>query len=75
MNLEEFIKNFADQFDDTDANEITAETDFSELDEWSSLTTLAVIAMVKTEYNKTITGSEIRGCDTVEELYKLVENK
>lgn len=75
MNLDKFITDFADQFDDTDANDIMANTKFKELDEWSSLTTLGIIAMVKTEYGKTITGSEIRSCTTVEDLFKLVENK
>ena len=43
MILDEFVKMFADQFDDTDPSEIKAETYFRELDEWSSLTGLAVI--------------------------------
>lgn len=75
MELKNFISDFADQFDDTDASEITAETIFMDLDEWSSLTTLSVIAMVKTEYGKTITGPEIRSCNTVEDLFKLIDNK
>ena len=37
MELNEFVANFADQFDDTDASEIQASTAFRELDEWSSL--------------------------------------
>jgi acyl carrier protein len=75
MELNDFIKNFADQFDDTDGSEITAHTVYTELDEWSSLTTLSIIAMVKTEYKKTVTGAEIRACDTVEDLFHLLEKK
>ncbi len=75
MKLEDFIVNFANQFEDTDADEIQADTVFQELDEWSSLMVMTVIAMAKTDYNKTITGSEIRHCNTVEDLYKLVESK
>lgn len=75
MKLEKFIEDFGNQFDDTDASEIQLKTEFKELDEWSSLTTLSVIAMVKTEYGRTITGAEIRSCDTVEDLFKLVESK
>ena len=75
MKLEEFIENFANQFEDTDANEIQASTMFQELDEWSSLMVMTVIAMAKTDYGKTITGTEIRHCNTVEDLYKLVEAK
>lgn len=75
MELNDFLLNFAEQFDDTDASEIRVETNFRELDEWSSLTALSVIAMAKTVYGKTITGAEIRTCNTVEELYNLVSSK
>ena len=37
MELKDFIANFADQFDDTDASEITATTVFHDLEEYSSL--------------------------------------
>ena len=75
MELNEFIANFADQFDETDASEIQADTGFHEIDEWGSLTGMGVIAMVKTVYGKTITGKEIRECVTVEDLFNLVESK
>lgn len=73
--LEEFIANFADQFDDTAPSEIQATTRFHELEEWSSLTAMGIIAMAKTQYGKTITGAEIRKCETVEDVYKLIESK
>ena len=75
MELNEFIANFADQFDETDASEIQADTEFHEIDEWGSLTGMGVIAMVKTVYGKTITGKETRECVTVEDLFNLVESK
>lgn len=74
MKLEDFIKNFANQFDDTDESEITAETVYTELDEWSSLTVLSIIAMVKTDFGKEITAKQIRSCDTIEDLYNLVNS-
>lgn len=75
MELNEFISAFADQFDDTDPSEITATTEFHELDEWSSLTGMSVIALAKTQYGKTITGKEIRECETVEDLFNLISSK
>ena len=75
MNLKEFVANFAEQFDDTDASEIQAYTEFHELDEWGSLAGMGVIAMVKTIYGKTITGKEIRECITAEDLFNLVAEK
>lgn len=73
MELKEFIENLAEQFDDTDITEIQPETEYQELDEWSSLTAMSIIAMVKTQFGKTITGREIRKCQTVEDLFNLVK--
>ncbi|WP_018464803.1 acyl carrier protein [Segatella paludivivens] len=74
MELQDFIAKFAQQFDDTDESEITAETVYSDLDEWSSLTTLSIIAFIKTEYGKSITGKEIRTCSTVLDLFNFVSS-
>lgn len=75
MELQEFIKGFANQFDDTDISEINENTKFRELDEWSSLTAMSVIAFVRTGYAKSITGDEIRTCSTVNDLFELISNK
>ena len=75
MELKEFIENFANQFDDTDASEIKAETVFKELDEWSSLIALSVIAMVDEEYDITIKGDDIRNSNTIEDLFNAVKAK
>lgn len=75
MNLEEFVNNFAEQFDDTDPSEIQASTAFHDLEEWSSLTGMSVIAMAKTIYGKSLTGSELRSCITVEDLFNLLSSK
>lgn len=75
MELKDFIENFAAQFDDTDASEIKAETVFKELDEWSSLIALSVIAMVDEEYDVTLKGEDIRAANTIEELYQIVKGK
>lgn len=75
MELNEFVANIADQFDDTDLSELTPDCKFHELEEWSSLTGMGVIAMVRTQYGKAITGKEIRECATIEDLFNLVNNK
>ena len=75
MELKDFIENFADQFDDTDASEIKDETEFKELDEWSSLIALSVIAMVDEEYDVVIKGDDIRNSKTVEDLFNIVKSR
>lgn len=75
MEMNEFIANFAEQFEDTDASEITAATEFKALDEWSSLIALSVIAMVDEEYDVTLKGDDIRGAVTVEDLFNIVKSR
>ena len=75
MELNDFVANFDEQCDDTDASEIQASTVFHDLDEWSSLTGMGVIALVKTTYGKSITGAELRACVTVEDVFNLINNK
>ena len=75
MELQTFVEKFAEQFEDTDSSEITAETNFRELDEWSSLMGMVIIAFVKTEMNKTVTGDDIKACRSVEALYNLIMSR
>jgi len=73
--LEEFVKLFAEQFDETDASEIQASTEFHELDEWSSLIGLSLIAMVDEEFDVTLKGDDVKNSVTVEDLYNKVISK
>ena len=75
MEIKEFIENFANQFDDTDAAEFTAETRFHDLEEWSSLIALSIIAMVDEEYDITLKGDDIRNAATIEDLFNVVKTK
>ena len=70
--LEEFVALFAEQFDDTDASEITSTTVFHDLDEWSSLIGLSVIAMVDEEFEVALKGDDVKTSVTVEDLYNKV---
>ena len=75
MEMNEFLANFAEQFEDTDASEIKAETVFKDLDEWSSLIALSLIAMVDEEYDVTLKGDDIRSSNTVEDLFNIVKSR
>lgn len=75
MELNEFISAFAEQFDDTDASVFSADTKYHDIDEWSSLMAMSVIAMVKTDMDVTISGKDIKDCETIEELFNLIISK
>lgn len=75
MEIKDFIQNFADQFDDTEASVLTPETNFRELEEWSSMIALGVMAMVDDEYDVQLKADEMRKTTTIQELFDLVNSK
>lgn len=75
MELNQFIENFASQFEESDACEFTAETVFKSLGEWSSLMALSIIAMIDEEYDVRIKGGDIRSASTIEDLYVIVKSR
>ena len=75
MDLHNFITNFSAVFEETESNEFKADTIFKNLDEWSSMLALSVIAMVDEEYQVKIKGDDIRNSKTIEDLFNLVKSR
>ena len=75
MELSVFVQNFANQFDETDAEVFTPETRFRDLDEWSSLIGLSIILMVDEEYGITLGAEDMKKAETIEDLYNIVQSK
>ena len=75
MELNKFIENMANQYDNTDISELKPDTKFRELDEWNSMITLSLMAMVNEEYDVFLTGDDFRKSETIEDLYNVVKSK
>lgn len=74
INREEFLEVFRSVFDETEPKEVNFETSFKCLDEWSSLTLLALIATMEDSFSATLTAKDIEKLTTVEELYSFVNS-
>lgn len=75
MELQDFIQNIVNLFDDIDTSNFSALTDFKDNDEWNSLLVLSVIAMVDEEYGIIITSDDIRQAKTIGDLYSIVKSR
>ena len=75
MEIKKFIENFAEQFDDTELSEFKPETVFHELDEYSSLIALSIIAMVDEEYGVALNANDMSSSVTIEDLFNKVKAK
>lgn len=58
---------------DTDEGVLTPETDLSELEQWDSIAMLSLIAMLDEEFDKTITGKELKALKTVADILAYME--
>jgi len=75
MEISAFIQNFADQFDDTTIDQFSPDTNFRDLEEWDSLTSLSVIAMVDEEYNVKLTGDDFRSSQSIQDIFNIVQSR
>ena len=67
--LDEFVVLFAEQLDETDPSNVTAQTKFRDLEEWSSLLALSLISMVDEEFDVTLKGDDVKNSETIEDVY------
>ena len=75
MELEEFIERFAEEFEDTDKSEFTADTDYKELEEWDSMHGMYIFALIESEFGVEMTREDLNSCKTIGELYEAVKAK
>jgi len=75
MELEDFTRKFAACFNQTDPALITGETAFKQLEEWGSMMALIVIAMVDSDYGKTLHSEDLKNAQTVKQLFEIVNSR
>ncbi len=75
MTEQEFIQNFADQFDEIEVSTLTLDTKMRELDEWSSLIALSVMAMCDEEYDVILSANEMENAETIRDVYDIVKSR
>lgn len=72
MELNDFIEKLTEVFEEANIEDLTVDTKFRELDDWSSLIGLSLIAMMNGEYDVCVDGTDIRNSQTIGDLFALV---
>jgi acyl carrier protein len=75
MEINNFLENFKNILDDTDVSLINVDTVFRELEEWSSLTALSLIAMVDEAYSVKLTGDDIKSSKSLNDIFNIIKSK
>ena len=75
MDISSFISLFLDQFDEEQQGDVDDKTVFRELNGWSSLVALSLMAMIDEEYDVQVTGEDIRNAKTIGDLFRIVNER
>jgi acyl carrier protein len=75
MDIQSFFKHIEEEFDEVKPGHLKPETKFREAFEWNSINALILIAMVKTEYEVTITAGDLVKSKTVQDLFQVIQNR
>ncbi len=75
MEIKDFSEKFAGCLNTVPSSGINATTQFKKLEDWSSIMALIVIAMIDSEYGKTLTADDIRSSETIEDLFTIIRSK
>ena len=75
MDIQEFIENFVDQFDDLELADVKPESVMRDFDEWSSMIGLSLLNMADKEYGVKLTFDELRNAITVQNLFDVIQKK
>jgi len=75
MDLDNFLKKFAEQVEESEVRNIRADANFKLLDTWDSLTLMSVQVMVEEEFNVKLSPQDFKSATTIAELYYLIQKK
>lgn len=75
MEITEFIEHFAELFDEVDASSLEPSTEFRDIDEWSSLNGLGVLALSNELFDVELSAQELRDAVTIQDIYDAITSK
>ena len=71
MQITEFIEKLAEAIEIEDVDALRADTVFKDLEEWSSLSVMLIIAFFDEEFDKQIEEKDIHTAITINDLYQI----
>lgn len=73
MELNSFIEGLLNNvFTDTPKENLSGQTEYMELEEWTSMTAFTLISYIERTYGKKLLLPELLQAQTIEDLYKII---
>lgn len=75
MDIEQFVKQFEEQFDEVKPGTFTSDGPIGDLVEWSSMNLLLAISYIKIEFDVELTLAQLKSCSTLRDLYEAIQEQ
>ncbi len=75
MGIKEFIEKLEVEFDEIEQGTLSSETNFRDIDEWSSMHALIIIALIDVDYGVVVRGEDLVKMNTIQDLFDFVKLK
>ena len=75
MTIDEFAQKVEKEFDELAPGSLEPNKPVEELMEWSSMNLLLLLSFVKTEFGVNLSARELKKCETLQELYDVIQSK
>jgi acyl carrier protein len=75
MTLEAFTKALEEEFEEITPGTISPDSNYREIEGWSSMHALIVIAFVDNHYDIILSAADLKQTSTIKDLYNIVQQR
>jgi acyl carrier protein len=72
MNIDDLINHIENEFEELNVGTLKSSSSIKDIDGWSSMHALILIALVDSQYDILLTGEELRSIMTVQDLFDTI---
>lgn len=73
MDLDAFVQRLKAEFEELLPPDFHADMPFQDLEDWTSVNALILIALIQNDFNYTVNVARIRECATARDVYHMVQ--
>jgi acyl carrier protein len=75
MDIQELIKCIEEEFDEIETGSLSDDSSIRDLDGWSSMHALILIALVDNHFDVLLTGEELKNSLTIQDLHEVISKR
>jgi acyl carrier protein len=75
ISIDDFVSKLEKEFDDVPVGTLKASTNYKQMEQWTSMHALIIIAFIDSEFDIIFKSDDLKNTETISDLYKLIEEK